>query len=77
MQRRMGRSQRSKKRSKKVVNEEGRLVEVRSVRRILVEERWGAEVKKWVKVTPWNRYKGDAEADGEVPEVEEVAEGGG
>ena len=41
---------------------------VRSVRRIPVEERWNEDCIKWVNRAPWNRYKGDEYADGEVPE---------
>ena len=48
----------------------------RSVHRIPVEERWGEDSVRWVKWAPWNRYKGDEGADGEVPEGVEV-EGSG
>ena len=41
---------------------------VRSVRRIPVEDRWGEDCVGWVKRAPWNRYKGDEFADGEVPD---------
>ncbi len=40
----------------------------RSVRRIPVEDRWSEDCVRWVKRAPWNRYKGDEFADGEVPE---------
>ena len=41
---------------------------VRSVRRIPLESRWGEDCVNWVQWAPWNRYKGDEGADGEVPE---------
>ena len=41
---------------------------VRSVRRIPIESRWSEDCVKWVNRAPWNRYKGDEYADGEVPE---------
>ena len=40
---------------------------VRSVRRIPVEDRWSEDCVKWVNRAPWNRYKGEEYADGEVP----------
>ena len=41
---------------------------VRSVRRIPLEERWGAANKDMVRHVPWNRSGDDPEADGELPE---------
>ena len=51
------------------VASEDKISTARSVRRIPVEERWSEDSVGWVKVVPCNRYRGDAEADGEVPEV--------
>ena len=51
---------------------------VRSVRRIPFEKRWGEDCLNWVQWAPWNKYKGDIEEDGEVPEgvpAEEVRGG--
>ena len=45
----------------------------RSVGRIPQEDRWSADCVDWVKHVPWNRYKGDEEADGRIPE-EKLAE---
>ena len=55
-----------------VATREG-LEKVRSVRRIPFEDRWGDDCINWVKHAPWNRYKGDEDADGEIPE-EKLAE---
>ena len=46
---------------------------VRSVRRIPIEDRWGEDSVKWVNRAPWNRYKGEEYADGDLPEEVEVA----
>ena len=46
----------------------GKVFSVRSVRRIPVQIRWCEDCVKWVTQAPWNRYKGDEYADGEVPE---------
>ena len=46
----------------------GEILKVRAVRRIPVESRWSGDCVEWVKHTPWNRYRGDPDADGEVPE---------
>jgi hypothetical protein len=40
----------------------------RSVRRLPVEKRWCEDCIEWVKFVPWNKYRGDDEADGEIPE---------
>ena len=50
-----------------VVNEHG-VAFVRSVRRLAFEDRWGPECKDWVVWAPWNKYEGDTEADGDLPE---------
>jgi hypothetical protein len=60
----------------------GKVMSVRSVRRIPVEERWGKDCIEWVDRVMWNRYKGDEGADGELPEgvpapVEESRGSGG
>ena len=55
----------------KVVSKGG-LVEVRSVRRLPLEERWGVDNMLWVKLVPWNQYKGDEYEDGEVPDEAET-----
>ena len=49
-----------------------KILAVRSVRRIPVEERWGEDCIKWVNRAPWNHYKGAEYADGEVPEEVEA-----
>ena len=50
-----------------VVTEKG-LEEVRSVRRLPEERRWGEDNLNWVKWAPWRRYKDAVEADGDLPE---------
>ena len=45
------------------------VIAVRSVRRIPKEERWCEDCVKWVTRAPWNRYKGDEYADGDVPDA--------
>ena len=45
---------------------------MRSVRRIPVEDRWGPDCVGWVRHVPWNRYSGDEQADGDVPESRSV-----
>lgn len=49
------------------------LKKARSVKRIPKEDRWSTDSIDWVKHVPWNRYKGDENADGEIPE-EKIAE---
>lgn len=44
------------------------LKKVRSVKGIPFEDRWGEDCINWVKHVPWNRYKGDEHADGEILE---------
>ena len=48
--------------------------QVRAVRRIPIDERWGKDNRKWVKRAPWHRYKGDEYQDGGLPEEVEVEE---
>ena len=49
---------------------------VRSVRRVAVQDRWGEDSVKWVRHVPWHLYKGDENADGDIPEEQLVeAEG--
>jgi hypothetical protein len=40
----------------------------RSVRRLPIEERWGLDSLAWVKHVPWHLYRGDSQADGDIPE---------
>ena len=46
----------------------GKLMTVRSVKRIPVEERWSKDCVEWVDRVMWNRYKDDEGADGDIPE---------
>lgn len=62
-----------------VATKNGEIKNVRTVKRIPEEERWGRDCVDWVRHTLWNRYKGDPEEDGEIPEgkgvdVEEKSE---
>ena len=50
----------------------GTIVKARAVRRIPVEKRWSDDSLTWVKHILWNRYKGDPNEVGEVPEAEVV-----
>jgi hypothetical protein len=45
---------------------------VRSIRRVAVQDRWGEDSVTWVKHVPWNLYKGDEMADGDIPEEQLV-----
>ena len=45
-----------------------------SVHRVRESDRWTRDTLDWVKWAPWNRYRGDEQADGEVPEGVEVRE---
>ena len=51
-----------------VANKRGEIMKVRAVQRIPEEDRWGEDSAEWVKYTPWNRYKGNSAADGEIPD---------
>ena len=44
------------------------LKKVRSIRRLPLQDRWSEDSVKWVKYVPWNKYHGDDQADGEIPE---------
>ena len=44
----------------------------RSVRRLVPEERWSKHSVEWVRNTPWHRYKGQPDADGDIPEDKAV-----
>jgi hypothetical protein len=57
-----------------VVDKEGKVQAVRSIRRVPVEERWGKDTRRWVKGVPWHKYKGDEYQDREMPEGVEVEE---
>ena len=60
-----------------VAAENGEVVKTRAVRRLPVEERWTEECVDWVRHTPWNKFKGDPDADGEIPQERKVGPGGG
>ena len=51
-----------------IATNENKIISVRAVKRIPVEQRWGEDCVKWVTRVPWNRYKDAIDADGEVPE---------
>jgi hypothetical protein len=44
----------------------------RSVRRIPAPDRLGEDNLKWVRHVPWHLYRGDAGADGDIPEEQLV-----
>ena len=50
-----------------VVTKEG-IEEVRSIRRIPVEHRWGEDCLGWAQWAPWGRYTNAEDADGDLPE---------
>ena len=45
---------------------------IRSVRRLPFEARWGADSLTWVRHVPWHLYRGDDQADGDIPEEQIV-----
>ena len=45
-----------------------RVRKVRAVRRIAFQERWSTDSIGWVKHVPWHRYKGQEDANGDIPE---------
>ena len=49
----------------------------RSVRRLAKQDRWTTDSVSWVRNAPWNRYKGQEDADGDIvyvePEIKEPA----
>ena len=55
-----------------VAAKNGEVVKTRAVRRLPVEERWTEECVDWVRHTPWNKFKGDPDADGEIPQERKV-----
>ena len=52
------------------------LKQARSIKRLVPSARWSIDTLKWVKYTPWFRYKGDSAADGDNPEDVDDAERG-
>ena len=44
------------------------VVKARAVRRIVRELRWSPDSLAWVRHVPWNLYKDQPDADGEIPE---------
>ena len=59
-----------------VVTQGGDVRKVRAVKRLPKEDRWSNDCVGWAKHTPWNKYKDDPDADGDVLE-EKVVEAGG
>ena len=55
-----------------VADKKGEIVKVRAVKRIPKEDRWSEDCASWVKYAPWNKYKDDPEADGEIPDEKMV-----
>ena len=51
---------------------EERTWKVRSVRRLPEDARWSSDSVTWVRRTMWNRFQGDEQADGEIPEDVEL-----
>ena len=51
---------------------EKRTWKVRSVRRLPEDARWSSDSVTWVRRTMWNRFQGDEQADGEIPEGKAV-----
>ncbi len=49
---------------------------VRIVRRIPEDERWHADYLAWVTAVPWNKGRGDPDADGDAPSFD-VSKGPG
>ena len=56
-----------------IATEEG-IEEVRSVRKLPKEQRWGEDTLNWVKWAPWRKYKDAIDADGDLPEGVPVEE---
>ena len=50
----------------------GEVVKARAVERIAEEDRWSLDCVNWVRHTPWHLFKGDPEADGDIPEENAV-----
>ena len=55
-----------------VASKTGEVFKVRAAKRIPEENRWSEDCANWVKYTPWNKYKDDPDADGEIPEEKAV-----
>ena len=55
-----------------LVATEERTWKVRSVRRLPEDARWSSDSVIWVRRTMWNRFQGDEEAYGEIPEGKAV-----
>ena len=54
-----------------IIDEETNEVKrVRTVRRVPEEQRWASDNLAWVQSVPWNAGRGDAEADGDLPEFD-------
>ena len=51
-----------------VADKNGEIQKVRAAKRIPWEDRWTGDNAEWVKFMPWNKYKDDPEADGDVPD---------
>ena len=49
----------------------------RSIKRIPEGLRWGEDCVRWVRWVPWNRYRDDEMADGDLPEEVPAEESGG
>jgi hypothetical protein len=67
-----------------VVDSESKQVKnVRTVKRVLEEQRWDANNLEWVSTVPWNKGANDKDADGDLPEFDvkkgpgQTAHGGG
>ena len=43
--------------------------EARSVRRIAWQDRWTPDSVSWVRRAPWHQYKGQDDADSDIPVV--------
>ena len=60
-----------------VIDQETKEVKyVRTIRRIPEDERWDAEYLSWARAVPWNKGRGDPDADGYVPDFD-VSKGPG
>ena len=53
----------------KVDSESKEIKYVRTVKRIPEEQRWDSNNLEWITMVPWNRGRGDKEADGDVPDL--------
>ena len=54
------------------VTTEEKTWKVTSVRRLPEDARWSSDSVTWVRRTMWNRFQGDEQADGEIPEGKAV-----